>query len=130
MRRRRMSRWAVAFWTLWLSLMTPLMALGCLQACQRTADAPICCNAESARDCSSTPCECEPCPVCGAPKLQPTVADAKPYIAALDGEPLLTDTLTPLCLLFVVSYYHEPPQAWPLYCVLRPQPLRAPPVLS
>ncbi|MDW8052596.1 MAG: hypothetical protein RMK45_08385 [Armatimonadota bacterium] len=130
MRRRWLSRWAVLLWTLWLSLMTPLVALGCSQACQRAADAPICCNAESARDCSSVPCECEPCPVCGAPKLQPTVADAKPSIAAPDSEPLLTDTLTPLCSLFVLSRYHEPPQACPLHRVLRPQPLRAPPVLS
>ncbi|MCS7273731.1 MAG: hypothetical protein NZ550_06280 [Fimbriimonadales bacterium] len=129
MRGRWVDRWAVMLWALWLSLMAPSAAWGCLQACQYAPDAPVCCNSEPARDCSSAPCECEPCPVCGAPELQPALTDVKPVITAPDSEPTLTETLTLLCTLAALPHYHEPPQSHPLSRVLRSQPLRAPPVL-
>jgi hypothetical protein len=74
---RPLCRWVLWVLALWVSVLTPLAALGCVQACERAWGDGRCCASETTRPCSNHPCSCEPCPVCSAPAPSPLWAKAE-----------------------------------------------------
>ncbi|MCX7992255.1 MAG: hypothetical protein N2651_01165 [Fimbriimonadales bacterium] len=126
----RSPRWAVWLLALWLSVATPLSALGCLQACERAFETLTCCAVETTLPCSDHPCECEPCPVCSAPAPQPPFIKAEYFTIKID----IVGVLTKLPELQIVGSLPtpppEPPFTPPDYRAPCANALRAPPVLS
>jgi hypothetical protein len=126
---RPLCRWVLWVLALWVSVLTPLAALGCVQACERAWGDGRCCASETTRPCSNHPCSCEPCPVCSAPAPSPLWAkteEPKPLtpapLSALSVTlelPRLAAQLTPL---------PEPPFIPPDTGVEWGHPRRAPPV--
>lgn len=125
---RRCVLWLLA---LWVSLLTPLAAFGCMQACGRVWDDARCCAPETAHPCSGHPCSCEPCPVCSAPKPAPLWAksdESKTLIHAPIG--ILTFALTVPPLAARLAPRPEPPFIPPDIGIAWGYSHRAPPVLS
>ena len=128
---RPLRRWVLWMLALWVSVSTPLAALGCVQACGRVWDDGRCCASETTLPCSDHPCSCAPCPVCSAPEPSPLWAkteEPKPLtpapLSALSVTlelPRLAAQLTPL---------PQPPFIPPDTGVEWGHPRRAPPVLA
>lgn|GEM_PF-1549552 len=126
----RPPRWAVWLLALWLSVTTPLSALGCVAACERAFETIACCAVETTLPCSDHPCQCEPCPVCSAPAPQPAFVKAEPFTLKIDVVGALTE-IPELCIAdSTPTALPEPPFTPPDYRASRANALRAPPVLS
>ncbi|MEJ5384722.1 MAG: hypothetical protein WHS44_07580 [Fimbriimonadales bacterium] len=129
MNNRLLSRQVLWLLALWVSLLTPLAAWGCVQACVRVWDAPQCCASETTLPCSDHPCSCAPCPVCSAPEPSPLWTKAEsvvPLISILPGVLTPAPTLSRLAVQPVLL--PEPPFIPPDTDVKWGHPHRAPPV--
>ena len=128
---RPLRRWVLWVLALWVSVLMPLAALGCVQACGRDGEDVRCCASETTLPCSDHPCSCAPCPMCSAPEPSPLWAkteEPKPLtpapLSALSVTlelPRLAAQLTPL---------PQPPFIPPDTGVKWRHPHRAPPVLA
>lgn len=126
----RSSRCAVWMFALWLSVATPLAALGCLQACERAFETLTCCAPETTLPCSDHPCECEPCPVCSTPAPQPTLAKAELFTLKLDVSGVCVELPELQSAEATPTPLPDSPFTPPDYRAPRAHALRAPPVLS
>jgi hypothetical protein len=128
---RPLRRWVLWMLALWVSVLTPLAALGCVQACGRVWDDGRCCASETTLPCSDHPCSCAPCPVCSAPEPSPVWAkteEPKPPASAPVG--VLTFALELPRLAAQPTPLPQPPFIPPDTGVKWRHPHRAPPVLA
>jgi hypothetical protein len=127
---RPLCRWVLWVLALWVSVLTPLAALGCVQACERAWGDGRCCASETTRPCSNHPCSCEPCPVCSAPAPSPLWAKAE------EPKPLAPASVGILTIVFALPRHAAQPTPLPEPPFIPPDtdikwghPHRAPPVL-
>jgi hypothetical protein len=128
---RPLRRWVLWMLALWVSVLTPLAALGCVQACGRVWDDGRCCASATTLPCSDYPCSCAPCPVCSAPEPSPVWAkteEPKPPASAPVG--VLTVALELPRLAAQPTPLPQPPFIPPDTGVKWRHPHRAPPVLA
>ncbi|MCS6923865.1 MAG: hypothetical protein NZM10_05745 [Fimbriimonadales bacterium] len=122
--------WFLWLLGLWLSVATPLAAIGCLQVCVATQPAGECCASEVSLPCSDHPCSCEPCPVCSEPAQQPVSFTAKSVQVETALPIRYEPTLALICLTHPLPDYPEPLSYPPDELALDAHGVRAPPVLG